>query len=391
MTATPTVSGETRLAPTYKRPPIVFTRGEGAWLEDSSGRRYLDALAGIAVNALGHADPETVSTMREAAGGLIHVSNLFHTEPHLRLAETLCAKSFADRVFFCNSGTEAIEGALKFARLATKRHAFVAFHGSFHGRTMGALSVTSGDRYRAPFEPLVPGVTWASFDDPQGAVSAITAETAAVIVEPIQGEGGIRPAPEGLLRALRQRCDETGALLVFDEIQCGLGRTGDCWAHEATGVTPDIMTLAKPLGAGLPIGAILMRETVATTISPGDHGSTFAGGPFICSVANVVLRRVTQEGFLARVREAGARLGTALRRLDHPCITEVRGRGLMWGVQLREDVLVAEVVQRCLDQALIIGSSGGNTVRLVPPLIVTDDEIDIIAATLDRVLGGTPR
>ena len=376
------------LAPTYKRPPIVFERGEGACLYDTAGRKYLDALAGIAVNALGHADAEVVATIRDAADGLIHVSNLYHTEPHLRLADELCASSFADRVFFCNSGAEATEGAIKVARLATGRSGLVAFDNAFHGRTMGALSITANEKYRTPFEPLVPHVTWAPFGDAEATCALIDEHTAAVIVEPIQGEGGIRPATTAFLQALRARCDAVGALLVLDEIQCGLGRTGDLWAHAHTGVTPDIMTLAKPLGAGLPIGAILMTERVGTALSPGDHGSTFAGGPFVCAVARVVLRRVSDPTFLARVNEAGAHLASRLHGLKREAVVEVRGRGLMWGVQLCDDIPVAEVVAACLERGLIIGSSGGNTVRLVPPLIITNEQIDTVVEILDACIGG---
>ncbi|MCI0476237.1 MAG: aminotransferase class III-fold pyridoxal phosphate-dependent enzyme, partial [Anaerolineales bacterium] len=252
------------LAQTYTRPPFVLTRGESVYVYDADGKKYLDLAAGIAVNALGYNDPELVKAIQDAASGLLHTSNLFYTESQVALAQALVEKSFADKVFFANTGTEAMEGALKFARKYhaergdAQRKNFVAFRGSFHGRSMGALAVTDSEKYQAPFRPLMPGVTFADFNDLESARAAITNETAAVIIEPVQGEGGVYPARDDFLRGLRALCDERGALLIFDEIQCGLGRTGKLWAHEWSRITPDIMTLAKPLAGGLPIGAFLM-------------------------------------------------------------------------------------------------------------------------------------
>ncbi len=292
------------VAQTYVRPPFVLTRGEGMTVYDSDGKAYLDFVAGIAVNALGYGDAELEGAITSAlAGGLIYVSNLYHTAPHAELAAMLCEKSFADRVYFCNSGAEANEAAIKFARKVayvageTERTDIVAFTGAFHGRTMGTLALTPREHYQTPFQPLMPGAVLAEFNNLDSAKAAIGPTTAAVFVEPIQGEGGIRPADEAFLRGLREICDETGALLIFDEVQCGVGRSGTLWAYEQYGVEPDIMTLAKPLAGGLPIGAALMTEAVGSALKPGDHASTFAGGLVVTSAAKVVLQRISQPEF----------------------------------------------------------------------------------------------
>lgn len=377
---------------TYKRPPFVIERGEGVTLYDTDGRAYLDFVAGIAVNALGYGDPETLAALAAQAGKLIHVSNLYHTVPQAELAQMLCQASFADRVFFCNSGSEAVDGALKFARKWARTNfdadktGIVAFEGSFHGRTFGALSATSKKKYRTPFEPLVPGVTFAPFNDADAAAQAIGDQTCAVIVEPLQGEGGIFPAEPAFLQALRRLCDAHDALLIFDEVQCGLGRTGTLWAHEPSGVSPDLMTLAKPLGGGLPSGAILLTQQVADTIGPGDHGSTFAANSLVTAVAQVVFGRLSNPAFLAAVREKGGHLGEGLRSLQakHPTVVEVRGRGLMWGLDLT--VKAEEVVNRGYEEGLILVSAGENTLRLVPPLIVEKSHIVEALSKLDRIL-----
>ena len=381
---------------TYRRPEFVLVRGEGARVFDSQGRAYLDGVAGIAVNALGHGDPQIVAAIQAAAGGLIHVSNLYHTQPQARLAEWLVEHSFAERVFFCNSGTEAVEGALKFARKYA-RHAFpqaesgggdgktriVAFTGSFHGRSMGALSTTATEKYRAPFEPLVPGVRFAAFNDVAAAEAAITDEVCAVIVEPIQGEGGVHLATPDFLEHVRAACDRTGALLIFDEIQCGLGRTGTLWAHQAYGVTPDLMTLAKPLAGGLPMGAVLMTQAVADAMGVGDHGSTFAAGPLVCQVAQVVLERVAEPGFLADVRQKGEHLGKRLAALAgaSPLARQARGRGLIWGVECQ--VEAAPIVTAGYRQGILVCAAGPNVVRLVPPLTIRMAELDELADRLE--------
>jgi predicted acetylornithine/succinylornithine family transaminase len=377
---------------TYKRPDFVFAHGEGVWLVDTEGRRYLDAASGIAVNALGYNSPVIANAIREAADGLLHVSNLYHTAPQARLARDLVQASFADRVFFANSGAEANEGALKFARKFARarghvdKTGIVAFTGSFHGRTMGALAVTATPKYRAPFEPLIGDVSFAQFNNIESARRAITAHTCAVIVEPVQGEGGVIPAKPEFLHGLRAICDQAGALLIFDEVQCGLGRTGTLWAYEGYGVTPDLMTLAKPLAGGLPMGAVLLTQTVANTLQPGDHASTFGAGPLVSTVAGAVFNHINQPHFLAGVRARADYLAGAINRVaaDSPLITGVRGKGFMWG--LVSTIPAAEIVAEARRQGLIILVAGDNVVRLLPPLIISEAEIDSLAQRLAAAL-----
>jgi len=375
---------------TYKRAPFVIEYGEGVWLYDSEGNRYLDLVGGIAVNALGYGDPEILDAINEQAHKLLHVSNLYHTRPHVELAQLLCENSFADRVFFCNSGAEANEGAMKFARKWARENygegktEFVAFTGAFHGRTFGTLTLTPRESYQAPFRPLLPGVTIAEFNNLDSAAQAITDQTCAVLVEPIQGEGGVNPATPGFLSGLRELCHAHRALLIFDEVQCGLGRTGYLWAHEFYGVRPDIMTLAKPLGGGLPIAAILVIEAVGMAMKPGDHGSTFAANPLICHVAKIIVNRVRQPEFLAAVREKGEYLMARLADLGSPRITEIRGRGLMIGLQL--DVLANPIVQKGYAEGLILVNAGDQVLRLVPPLIIEKEHIDLLVEKLGKIL-----
>ncbi|MBM3462457.1 MAG: aspartate aminotransferase family protein [Armatimonadetes bacterium] len=378
------------LAPTYKRAPVVFVRGEGVHLIDAEGNKYLDFLAGIAVNVLGYNDPDILAAIDTQSRRLLHVSNLFHTVPHALLARDLCESSFADRIFFCNSGTEANEGALKFSRkkaraIQPEKTEIVAFSNAFHGRTMGALAVTANPRYREPFEPLAGGVKWAAFNDEASAREAIGKNTAAVIVEPVQGEGGIIPATPEFLRLLRALCDKFQAALIFDEVQCGLGRTGKLWAHEHFGVTPDIMTLAKPLGGGLPIGAVLMTQAVADALEAGDHGSTFAASPFVTYVARAVFSKIHDAEFMENVQRTGQHLKAALESLTGP-VAEVRGLGMMWGVRLEASVTAADVVAACLKRGLVIGSAGDNTLRIVPPLVIEEhhvrEAVDVIGQSL---------
>jgi len=377
---------------TYRRPPFVIERGDGVYLYDLEGRRYLDFVSGIAVNALGYGDEDILDTLNRQARTLIHVSNLYHTIPHVQLAKALIQSSFADQVFYCNSGAEAVETALKFARKWARiefdddKYEVVAFSHSFHGRTMGALSATSKEAYRRPFEPLVPGFRFAEFNDLSSAEAAMNDHTCAVIVEPVQGEGGVYPAEEDFLQGLRALCDRHQALLIFDEVQCGMGRTGTLWAHEAYGVTPDIMTLAKPLGGGFPIGATLVTQRVANAIQPGDHGSTFAANSVICAIAQVVLERVSDEAFLANVRARGAYLEDRLRDLmeKHPGIIETRGRGLMWGLELAGEA--APVVHRAHERGLLVCVAGPNVLRLLPPLIIENEHIDFAIQCLDEAL-----
>ncbi|MDQ7028104.1 MAG: aspartate aminotransferase family protein [Anaerolineae bacterium] len=376
---------------TYVRPDFVLVRGNGINLYDEDGKAYQDWVAGIAVNSLGYNDSGVAQAMQEqAATGVLHVSNLYHTEPHARLAKQLVENSFADRVYFCNSGAEANEGALKFARRvafnseATDKTDIVTFSGAFHGRTMGALAVTPKDKYQTPFKPMMPGVTVAEFNNIDSAKETITAKTAAVIVEPLQGEGGIHPATNEFLRALRQLCDDHQAMLIFDEIQCGLGRTGTLWAHEVSGVTPDMMTLAKPLANGLPIGAILVTQAVADNIRPGDHGSTFAGGLLVTNVASHVVERIRQPEFLAHVQEVGEYLMERLEEVNSPLIREVRGRGLMAAIELT--IEAPSVIKKGYEQGILLVNAGPNTIRFVPPLIIEKSDVDSLIDKLTTIL-----
>lgn len=378
------------LVPTYSRPPFVLTRGEGVYVFDADGRKYLDCAAGIAVNALGYNDHELVKAIQDAAKGLLHTSNLFYSEPQVKLAQALVEKSFADRVFFANTGTEAIEAAIKFARKYHKERSdanrtdFVAFRGSFHGRTMGSLAATDSEKYQAPFRPLMPGVTFANFNDLDSTRAAMTNETAAVIIEPVQGEGGVYPATNDFLRGLRELCDERGALLIFDEIQCGLGRTGKLWAHEYAGVKPDIMALAKPLAGGLPIGATLVTEAVAASLHVGEHGTTFGGGPMITSVALQVFNRISDPKFLAQIRENGNYLMERLSEINSPHIKEVRGRGLMLGVEL--DIDAQPVLEKGYAHGLLLIKARERVVRFVPPLILQKTHIDELVDKFGKIL-----
>jgi acetylornithine/N-succinyldiaminopimelate aminotransferase len=370
------------VAHTYARADFVLARGEGCWLWDTTGKRYLDAGAGIAVNALGYGDPAVIQALQAGAEGLIHLSNLYHHPAQALLAQQLTAASFAGKVFFCNSGAEANEAALKFARKVAQANdrpqqtEFLAFEHAFHGRTMGALSVTYNEKYRLPYAPLIPGVKFAPFNNSDAAMAAIDSQTAAVIVEPIQGEGGVHPASPEFLQALRRRCDATGTLLIFDEVQCGLGRSGKLWAYQHAGVEPDMLTVAKPLAGGLPIGAVIMKEKVASCLQPGDHGSTFGGGPLICSVASVVLQKINQPDFLETVRAKGEYLRSSLIRLqqDVPAIQQVRGQGLLVGLQVT--LPAAQLVQTGYRHGLLAIQAGGNVLRLIPPLIISNTEID---------------
>jgi acetylornithine/N-succinyldiaminopimelate aminotransferase len=355
---------------TYARNPVEFVRGEGTRLWDDEGNEYLDFLTGISVAQLGHCHPRVVEAVREQAGRLMHVGNLFYTEPGMRLAKRLADLSLGGRVFLCNSGAEAIECSLKLARRRRQGGGFVVMEGAFHGRTMGALSATPQETKQAPFAPLVPGFTVVPRNDREALVEAVTGDTAAVLLEPIQGESGIHPVDPEVLHAARAACDEHGALLILDEIQCGMGRTGTLWAHEQVGVTPDVMTVAKGLGGGLPVGACVSSPETASVLETGDHGSTFAGGPVIAAAANAVLDVVTEDGFLDTVRARGERLTAGLRDLD----LEPRGLGLMLGFDLSGAQDVAR--QLLLEHRLVVHATGPETIRMLPPLTVSDDEVD---------------
>ncbi len=368
----------------YARQPVEFVRGEGARLWDAEGNEYLDFLCGISVTNVGHCHPQVVRAVCEQAARLLHVGNLYYTAPAMRLAARLAESSLGGRVFLCNSGAEANEAALKLARKARPGGDIVVVHRAFHGRTYGALSATPQESKQAPFAPLVPGFR-AVAPEPDALRAAVDERTAAVLLEPIQGETGVNVLSEELLTAARAACDEHGAALVFDEVQSGMGRTGSLWAYQQTGVVPDALTAAKALGGGLPIGALVTGPRLADVFEPGDHGSTFGGGPVVCAAALAVCDIIDQPYLLARVRELGTRLAAGLEQLPH--VIAVRGRGLMLACDL--DISAPELVRRALlEQRLVANATGPATLRLLPPLIVSEAEVDDALARLRRALGG---
>ena len=387
---------ERHLFPTYARAPLRVVSGSGCRVFDDTGREYLDMLGGIAVNALGHAHPRILAALRDAAaapGGVLHCSNLHHHPYQGPLAARLAALFGLPRVFFCNSGSEAVEAALKLARARSRRLKgeaalkVVALEGSFHGRTAFALSATGQPRYREPFGRLVPDVEFVPPDDAQALLQAVDAETAALILEPVLGEGGVRPLSEAFLRTARTACDAAGALLIADEVQCGLGRTGDWSACRQAGVAPDLVALAKPLAAGLPLGALLGRDDQAVDFGPGSHGSTFGGGPLPCRLALAFLDAVETEALLPAVRARGEQLMSGLRAIAarREAIDEVRGRGLMVGVVLRRPA--SEVGQALLREGIIAGTAGERVLRLLPPYVISAGEIDRFLAAFEASLG----
>jgi acetylornithine/N-succinyldiaminopimelate aminotransferase len=357
--------------PTYARQPVEFVRGEGCRLWDAEGNEYLDFLAGISVVQIGHCHPALVEAIREQAGRLMHVSNLYYTEPAMRLAQRLAESSLGGKVFFSNSGAEANECAIKLARRHRRGGEIVVLTDAFHGRTYGALSATPQETKQEPFAPLVPGFRVVHRDDAAGLAGAVTERTAAVVIEPVQGESGIHPIAAEVLETAREACDSHGALLIFDEVQCGMGRTGTLWAYEQTGVTPDVMTVAKGLGGGLPIGACIASPDYADTLQKGDHGSTFAGGPVPCAAAHAVLDVVHDPAFLDEVRAKGELLLAGLERLP---VTNVRGRGLM--VAFDTDRAPDAATRLLSEQRLVVNATGPGTIRLLPPLTVTREEIE---------------
>jgi acetylornithine/N-succinyldiaminopimelate aminotransferase len=366
------------LMPTYARYPVRFVRGEGARLWDADGNEYLDFLAGISVSSVGHCHPHVVEAIRAQAAELIHVGNLFYTEPMVRLAQRLAEGSLGGTVFFTNSGAEAVEGALKLARKAKTGGDIVVLHRGFHGRTYGALSATPQEAKQAPFAPLVPGFV-AVEPTADAVAAAVSDRTAAVLLEPIQGESGVWPLPDDLLRAAREACDAHGAALLYDEIQCGLGRCGSLWAFQQSGVVPDALTTAKALGGGLPIGAIVTGERLAQTLQPGDHGSTFAGGPVVAAAAHAALDVLEDPSLHARARELGERLAARLHEL--PAVRAVRQRGLMVGFDVAGDA--PGIVRRALlEQRLVCNATGPETIRFLPPLIIGEAEAD---AAIERI------
>jgi acetylornithine/N-succinyldiaminopimelate aminotransferase len=392
VTAVPTNATAPPAAPAlldvYARVGPLLVAGDGAELVAQDGTRYLDFVAGIGVNALGYNHPVIRAALERALStGLVHVSNLYRTEAGERLAAELVTRSFADRAFFCNSGAEANEAAFKFARKWSGKSEIVAFSGSFHGRLFATLAATDRPDYRKPFEPLVPGIRivpredWAAVDH---AVSA--SRTAAVIVEPVQGEGGIRPLDPEWLGFVRELCDSRGVAVIFDEVQCGLGRTGTLFAYEQTGVVPDILTLAKPLAGGLPMGAVLVTSAVAAALKPGDHATTFGGGPLVASVALDVVRTIADPAFLADVRRKGEWLGARLAQLAarRSRVREARGRGLLWGLELSEPAAPAVAAAR--ERGLLVLTAGPQVIRLIPPLVITPEELERGVGILEQVL-----
>lgn len=385
-------SADRHIAGTYARYPLALKRGQGCTLFDEQGKAYTDFIAGIAVCNLGHAHPGLAAVLAEQAGTLWHVSNLFYTEPQTRLAAFLTAHSFADRVFFANSGAEANEAAIKLARKYfhdrgdTGRNRIVCMHESFHGRTMATLSATGQEKVRKGFDPFLDGFDFVPFNDLEALEKIIGPATCAVMLEPIQGEGGVRcPAPD-YLRSVRQLCDRTGCLLIFDEVQTGIGRTGKLFAYEHFGMTPDIMTLAKALGNGLPIGAMLATEPVAAAFGTGAHATTFGGTPLVTCVALEVLRIITEEKVIRQAQEQGLYLRQQLQVLQqtHPCITDIRGLGLLVGVQL--DMPGGEIVAACREKGYLVNCVQDHVLRLAPPLIISRPEIDGLIQCLDEVL-----
>lgn len=388
------------LAPVYRRQPAAFVRGKGVFLFDTNGRRYLDFLSGIGVASLGHAHPGLAQALAEQAATLVHTSNLYYHPLQGQVAARLATLSGLPRAFLCNSGTEAVEACLKFARRywvaqgSHDRTRFVAFDRAFAGRTLGSLSVTWDEHYRAPFAPLVPGVSFVSPDAPDAIHASIDEHTAAVIVEPIQGEGGVRPLSPSAAKAVDGACRRTGTLLIADEVQCGLGRTGAPFVFASIGLTPDLVSVGKALGGGMPVAAALLSERVAAALHPGDHGTTYGGNLLACRAALLFLDQLIDGGLLAHVRQVGDGLASGLAAMAtrHRCITDVRGRGLMWGLELDRDA--ASIVGAALDLGLLVNRTAERVVRILPPLVISQQEVDAGLALLDeafvRALGATP-
>ncbi|MFQ5839304.1 MAG: aspartate aminotransferase family protein [Candidatus Methylomirabilales bacterium] len=383
---------ERYVANTYRRYPVALTKGAGCRVWDIEGKGYLDFVGGIAVCTLGHVHPRLTQAIQAQAGQLLHVSNLYHIPTQAALAQLLCEHSFADRVFFCNSGAEANEAAIKLARkyatehLAADRAEIITMRGSFHGRTIATLTATAQEKYQRGFGPLLPGFTYVPFDDLESVERAMDSGTAAVLVEPVQGEGGVRLPSEGYLAGLRKLCDDRDALLIFDEIQTGMGRTGTLFAYQRSGIEPDILTLAKGLAGGLPIGAMLAREEVMAVLTPGTHATTFGGNPLVTAVGLATLTTILDEGLPAQAAARGRYLLDALERLrqKYPIVKEVRGAGLLVGIELTTEARPLTV--ECLSRGLLVSTAGETVVRMVPPLIVSELEIDEALAILDQGL-----
>jgi acetylornithine/N-succinyldiaminopimelate aminotransferase len=380
------------IANTYSRYPLVLVRGQGCKVWSSDGREYLDFVAGLAVCNLGHCHPKVVQAIHDQSRKLIHVSNFYHIEPQIELAKLLCQNSFADRVFFCNSGAEANEAAMKLAKKYAKdtgrgdRFEIITMERSFHGRTMATMSATGQEKIQKGFDPLVPGFKYVSFNDMEAVLRAVTPHTCAIMVEPIQGEGGVNCPSDGYLRDLRQLCQQKGILLIFDEVQVGMGRTGKLFAHEHDGVYPDVMTLAKSLAGGVPIGAMLATEEVAKSFTPGTHASTFGGNPLATAAGLAAVSALLEDGLLENCRRVGNHFLKRLMDLKgkYPFIGEVRGKGLIIGVELGFDG--SQIVVRCMEEGFLINCTMSNVLRFLPPLIVTPGEVDRLIGALDGIL-----
>jgi acetylornithine/N-succinyldiaminopimelate aminotransferase len=381
------------IANTYSRYPIVLVKGQGCKVWSSDGREYLDFVAGLAVCNLGHCHPKVVQAIRDQSRKLIHVSNFYHIEPQIELAKLLCENSFADRVFFCNSGAEANEAAMKLAKKYAKdngsadKFEIITMERSFHGRTMATVSATGQDKFRKGFDPLLPGFKYVPFNDMEAILRAVSPHTCAIMVEPIQGEGGVNIPSDGYLRDLRELCRERGILLIFDEVQVGMGRTGQLFAHEHDGVYPDIMSLAKSLAGGVPIGVMVATEEVAKSFTPGTHASTFGGNPLATAAGLAAVSALLEDGVLENCRRVGDHFFTRLIDLKekYPFIQEVRGRGLIIGMELGFGG--SQIVMRCLEEGFLINCTMDNVLRFLPPLIVTPEEVDQLIGALDGILG----
>ncbi len=388
---------EHHLLGNYRRFPIALAKGKGMYVWDTSGKKYLDFVAGIAVDSLGHCHPALVKTIRKQAATLMHVSNLYHIPQQSELARELTRRCFADKAFFCNSGTEANEAAIKLARKVMsdrgqpKKVEIITTLASFHGRTLGALSATGQKKMKAGFGPMLPGFKHVPFDDIKAIEKAITAKTCAIMVEPLQGESGVNTADKSYFKKLAQLCKKKKVLLIFDEIQTGMGRTGQLFAHQAMGMEPDIMTLAKGLGGGMPIGALLTTDTLAASLGPGDHGTTFGGNPLVCSAALTVLKTISPKAFLKQIRDNGAYLKKEIAKLDKrlPVIKNIRGEGLMIGVDLT--IPSPPVSAECLKRGALVNAIAPNTLRFVPPLIVTRKDIDKLIGILEKSLAAVKK
>jgi predicted acetylornithine/succinylornithine family transaminase len=384
--------GEEYIINTYGSRNLAFVRGEGTALWDADGKEYLDFFAGIAVVGLGHCHPAVTDAICHQARTLVHVSNLYHTQPQVELAKLLCKHTFADRWFFSNCGATAIESAIKIVRRywhqkGTPKPEIIAMDQSFHGRTMAAITATGQPKYHEGFAPMLPGIKHVPFNDLSALRNAVTDETGAIFLELIQGEGGVRVADEAFVKGVRKLCDAKGVLLVFDEVQTGMGRTGKLFAHEHYGVTPDVMCVAKALGNGVPIGAMGCTEEVASGFSVGSHATTFGGNPLCTAAAKATLETMVTPGFLDHVAEVGGYFLEQLKTLasKHPQIVEVRGKGLMIGVEMKD--AVAPVIQKLLAAGIVCGPAGPNVLRFVPPLIVTTEQVDRVVSSLDTALG----